>query len=355
MKNEDKLPSIQTVQENLSIGDSLTYKQLTEALNIPYLAGNSKTRQLMQLERFFSYERENTRYIITDIYDHLEPEERPLRSDSVYQRLINILLLSYLKNTENCSAVYTARQWMCILGMVNNQYINDSYKRDIYHDEIEIRGLAFGEHMEEFNRNARRFNYSVFFDRTYSYFRNVFIRCLDELENNMHALDYRNPCFMIYDKSTDGRTLVKRYTTVGEEEIIHETYAETLADYKCTELYQVMIRDSKFRDGFFSELNKRLSIRLNLAPQARISKEIEIRLNTDYSDDLIETDMTIIQQAIHELNTACHNWSNHNAVTYANNKRNFNGNPAKRNWYSIKTQHDLADYYISLENNKEDA
>ena len=94
MRNEDKLPTIETVHERIHEGDVIkNYKALCALLEIPALGGDGKTYQTEYLKRCFSYERKGHKYIITQVFDEVEPVEKALRSDAVYQRVIEIILL----------------------------------------------------------------------------------------------------------------------------------------------------------------------------------------------------------------------------------------------------------------------
>ena len=49
----------------------LSYRELTNYLEIPYLGGNSKEKQLSELSRICNIKKDKTKYEITEVYDVL--------------------------------------------------------------------------------------------------------------------------------------------------------------------------------------------------------------------------------------------------------------------------------------------
>ena len=55
--------------ENISVGDTVNYKQLTDYLEIKYANGKEKLVQLERLTCFLDYEKQKTKFLINGIYD----------------------------------------------------------------------------------------------------------------------------------------------------------------------------------------------------------------------------------------------------------------------------------------------
>ena len=49
----------------------LNYRELTNFLELPYLRGNSKDKQLSELSKICKIEKDKTKYKITEIYDEI--------------------------------------------------------------------------------------------------------------------------------------------------------------------------------------------------------------------------------------------------------------------------------------------
>lgn len=346
MKNQDNIPSMEIVQERVHKGDKIkNYKALCKLLEIRELGGEGKAYQDAYLQRCFSYIRKGHAYIITEVFDEVEPAEKALRSDAVYERTIEIILLDYLRSRRGKPCIYTYREWFSILGMVNKRYTEDMNRLGIEHDEVSIpAALAFGSKKgktsEELNTNASNYNYYAFFSRTSNYFSSRVRNAFSNLDNNRHLIS-SHKVYMIYDGN------YARKADSHELEIIAAAYQETMDLFGIKEEYQIYLRSQTNVKRFYGSLNAHLKKKMLFKYQnAGVYPAIEVLYNEENSDHQIENtdeDMTAVQQAHIELNRKCYEWCNKNAQTYYNRLAGD-----KKDWYSLQAQKDMADYYILI-------
>ena len=103
--SESSIPDV----SKLIIGDNLTYKQLCTLLKVPTNGGNAKKIQLEDWLRYFDYEKNGTKFLITDIYDEFCDYHlifTKLDETSTYGNILNIKLhtgaqLSYVTTGQN--------------------------------------------------------------------------------------------------------------------------------------------------------------------------------------------------------------------------------------------------------------
>lgn len=102
-----------------------------------YTTGESKKAQLngdgeTSFRRFFDFEKDKTKFIITDIYDEELPIGGKTRGNkSIYSTFIELILMNYLANQNNDMEIFTRRKLWVLLGMTNEKYgriSNDSLK-----------------------------------------------------------------------------------------------------------------------------------------------------------------------------------------------------------------------------------
>ena len=180
------------VHKYLGIGELHTYKTLCVALQEEHLSGNSKTKHLKELSRYFDfyYDEEIKRYVIRDLYDIPLP---PLSAANVlYAHHIKAILLTYLathsNNEEN--AIYISSQYLYqTLGMINHQYIE---MKDISR-KGELRE-SLRKELEDKNKDKLFFNIE---DKTLNfYIKNFYDRCRSKfaaiIDSSLKSLDKQN-------------------------------------------------------------------------------------------------------------------------------------------------------------------
>ena len=131
----------------------LSYRELTNYLEIPYLGGNSKEKQLSELSRICNIKKDKTKYEITEIYDKIIDENR---RKSHFSELTNIS-----KEDEHKSGVYKIQ-------LDNDIYIGQTndFKRRFYQHYYgqNIRYKGFGADTEKLLRNGGSFEVLEFED-----------------------------------------------------------------------------------------------------------------------------------------------------------------------------------------------
>lgn len=144
------MKNIEIMDTNLiQPGQIYNYTQLCELLDQPVYHGNQKTHQLKEFERFFSYERNETKngkpgskFTIIDVYE--KPMERNswIAHNAKYVGLIQDVLLGYLlfdaktgdgfepgdgdrirEDVGSCTTHISTNGLMELLGMVNKKYV----------------------------------------------------------------------------------------------------------------------------------------------------------------------------------------------------------------------------------------
>ena len=147
IKDEEKL---QILVDNQS---ELNYRELTNFLELPYLRGNSKDKQLNELSKICKIEKNKTRYKITEIYDEIIDDNR---RKSHFSELTNIS-----KEDEHKYGVYKIQ-------LDNDIYIGQTndFKRRFYQHYYgqNIRYKGFGTDTEKLLRNGGSFEVLEFED-----------------------------------------------------------------------------------------------------------------------------------------------------------------------------------------------
>ena len=115
----------ETVQK-LTADTIYSSTEIYKIFDQPKLGGNSRTAFNKRLSQFASYiyDPKDCLYYITEIYSYPLPDERSTK----YDKLIKILLLNYLLQQENNTAVLGRKQWWEQLNMVNPHYLSLSHK-----------------------------------------------------------------------------------------------------------------------------------------------------------------------------------------------------------------------------------
>ena len=147
IKDEEKLQILVDSQSELN------YRELTNFLELPYLRGYSKDKQLNELSKICKIEKNKTRYKITEIYDEIIDDNR---RKSHFSELTNIS-----KEDEHKSGVYKIQ-------LDNDIYIgqtNDLKRRFYQHYYGQnIRYKGFGADTEKLLRNGGSFEVLEFED-----------------------------------------------------------------------------------------------------------------------------------------------------------------------------------------------
>ena len=147
IKDEEKLQMLVDSQSELN------YRELTNFLELPYLRGYSKDKQLNELSKICKIEKDKTKYKITEIYDEIIDDNR---RKSHFSELTNIS-----KEDEHKSGIYKIQ-------LDNDIYIGQTndFKRRFYQHYYgqNIRDNGFGADTEKLLRNGGSFEVLEFED-----------------------------------------------------------------------------------------------------------------------------------------------------------------------------------------------
>lgn len=147
IKDEEKLQMLVDSQSELN------YRELTNFLELLYLRGYSKDKQLNELSKICKIEKNKTRYKITEIYDEIIDDNR---RKSHFSELTNIS-----KEDEHKAGIYKIQ-------LDNDIYIGQTndFKRRFYQHYYgqNIRYKGFGADTEKLLRNGGSFEVLEFED-----------------------------------------------------------------------------------------------------------------------------------------------------------------------------------------------
>jgi len=220
-----------------------TYPELCRTLGCEVYGGYQKTKQLKDFGRYFNYEKDGKKIIITEIYPEPMNEEYRVAANAKYVTFVQNILLSYLSQQEEEIIYITPQRLWLLLGMVNNKYLvmKQHYRRQ----EL----LTLSEDMDMFDINH-------FFVRS-----NMKIR--DILKSGLGSLKRRKLliCEEVYrigilesDSAYFRSGIVYRDATDNEKKYILRTERKLLKEFGFETDYQMLCSDK--RTDYYNELGK---------------------------------------------------------------------------------------------------
>ena len=257
------------------------YKHLCKFLNEETKTGDSRNAQHKEWSRYFEYEREGHKYIITEIY--LEPlpksDKRSVGNNSEYLPHIELILLDHLSKQHGKVASLTINNIFLLLGMVNKNYVDKNYKiEDNLIDKFYI------DHFNQ--RSYRRLN-RILFD------------ALNNLKNR-RLIDYQSVKMINVDEQINRREHnVIRPATPEECDIIRNIERDVLLDmgfesivlvhlkFKTKEFYESVRNILKEQHGinfYYTQIDLRFTHEHII--QAKSDMETKILLNSKIIDGL---------------------------------------------------------------------
>jgi hypothetical protein len=111
--------------KNLKLGQVIkNYKELCKILNEPEKTGNAKKAQVIDWERYFSYTKEGTKFIINKIYDKPKEKKNSHSNNNIeYIKIIELLILDELAQSKNKGKMFLSKnQTLKELNMINCNY-----------------------------------------------------------------------------------------------------------------------------------------------------------------------------------------------------------------------------------------
>ena len=156
-----------------------TYPELCRTLGCEVYGGYQKTKQLKDFGRYFNYEKDGKKFIITEIYPEPMSEEYRIAANAKYVAFIQNILLSYLSQQEEEIVYITQQQLWTILGMVNNKYFL-------------MRAPHRKEDLMKLSDDMTMFDITHFFSRSGMKFQDIIKTSLDSLKRRKLLL-YERP------------------------------------------------------------------------------------------------------------------------------------------------------------------
>lgn len=150
---------------DLEEGVVYSYKQLCSILGIPMLSGNAKPHQLLELSRWFDYEKISTRYLIKEIYEY-PLSYLPIASTSKYISDMVEIMLSYLYSSNEEVLYLKPSDVYLICGLTNKRYIKYNTSDSSLPQQL----------------NVSPKEVMFFFDRADSYLKGIVKRALESMK-----------------------------------------------------------------------------------------------------------------------------------------------------------------------------
>ena len=163
------------------MGNTLSYKQITDILGIPYIkGGNSKTRQLNEIQQYYNLEKVNRKYKIIEKYK--EPIPIVDNRQSIYYDDLEVIILYALQNSEHYVNTWSTTEALIVTSLVNNNY-------RIGKKDIQLTADALEVDIDYLN---------AFYQSTHSRFKDIFENALKRMQNKK-LIDYKEVT-MIYKR-----------------------------------------------------------------------------------------------------------------------------------------------------------
>lgn len=271
--------------------------EICRIFNQSNLKGNSRTAFNKRLARFasFIYDPKDCLYCITEIYAQPLPDERSTK----YDNLIKVLLLNYLLQQEDNTAVLGRKKWWEQLNMVNPQYLSLSHKTTNFPSTVDLEPLyPFGKPPED----VIQYNIQTFFRQSYSQLNNIFKRALTRLQQQSFII--YSDCFLIKEF---GAT---RIASDDEADIILGVRRTELDRLGLDNLGQLIFRSDLY-DRFYKECAAQLYClhHLSADPNLQIFDCIKIIFTKEGMARQIERDTRKLEEAGVSLNQMMMAWA----------------------------------------------
>jgi len=269
-------PLYNLIQTNLTIGQTIkNYKTLCTLLSEEPKTGNAKIYQVKEWLRYFDYEKDKQKYIITKIHSTPLPKDDNYLygNNSIYIKHIELLLLNHLSRQDGKQTRITLKKLFLLLGMININYIQE--------DKENIK--ADSDFITDYHINH-------FYQRTYQKLREIIFSTLNNLKNR-RLIDYEELTMINIREVNTTNATIEREATEEEKDIIRDIEKETLINMN---LESITIMHLKFKQKeFYSRVNQLLKERHNIN---YTYKDIKISFTKKYIDDALQQAELLIQK-----------------------------------------------------------
>lgn len=228
----------------------ITYRQLCQELNIPQLNGNSKVKQLNQLDGICEYEKRNTKYIFLRMRD---TEERFLFNNrAIYAPYIEYIIseLFAKEGPPNDNLIFfNTMELLYWCNMVNKNFKQVRYASDF--SKVAICAL------NEFNLTDLDF----FVDTTYEKILKPIVRsALKSMDNKKSIVINRG--YKLYSKTQDWIKHKNVLATSPEGKILAKIEAESLTELGIRGMTELMFSKKHLLPKYYALTSQKCEERL---------------------------------------------------------------------------------------------
>lgn len=281
----------------IAVGDCITYKKMCNLLGIETYTGKQKQLQLEMLQRYFDYNKDGTKYIITEIYDEPLPKEYKYPANALYIQYIECILLQYLSLQKgNHTYISSQRLWLQ-LGMINDKFIEKGETLDTRKELLELSSEMTNNDIYDFYKRCR------------SKLSDILNKSLESLSKR-YLIKY-NKTYMIIKKDINGERDICEEATIDEIEEILKVERETLEEYGLQNEQQVFLMNLTVK--FYKTLNRKCNERYGWE---KVFKCYHIIYNTKNVIEALPADKIALQKStlnskiITSINTQAQNLYN---------------------------------------------
>ena len=320
-KNNKLLPQITELDTAVLVTNTpYTYKSLCLLLNLPAVAGSQKKRQLLELSRWFNYEKIGSKYFISEIYPSPLPY-LPVTSSSKYASDVIDILTSYIYNSGEQVLYLKPIDLSIICGLANQRYARYHQNEDQTQLAKELKLLTS--------------DISSFYLRTDSYFRDVLVSSLNSMKNR-GIIQYVET-YVIRVQQNNNEAILREATTEDRQCII-ELQKEAMQRQGIKDIRELWLNEGK-KKKYYEELDL-------LMKEARPDWLFYYKTYKLYYSYKVLSEVTNKDQIKRDLNLKVFQFLNNQSVKQYITSMNSEHPYYTEAWLSA--QRKLSDYLITL-------
>lgn len=335
------------------------YKQLCQILEQPVKFNNSKLAQLKEFTRYFSYEKQGQKIIITEIFDNPKAKQdgRYKGNRSIFTDDIAYVLLEHIHRTNKHT--FTLNELYSLLGFVNERYhsLEHYTKLGKEHNSQSIEELP--------DTVVTVFDVKDFYRRATQKMYRLLYTTLDNLQKR-NLISYDKKKVFVYKDANDN-SVSKKCSTNQELKILNDVKTRVLAEmnfsseqeiygkFKYIEFYSKIIkylREMYDLDYFYTEIliDPRVNLNANTLSEALCNQHRE-NTNTNLITSLNEQ-----MEKRHIINKS--NYDESFRIAYENEKNNTAFGEVNENMINcqcfnpsdtyVDAQKEIAEYLLKL-------
>lgn len=264
----------------------LTYKEICKITGEKEVTGNARYSQIKKWKRFIDLEKikGSQKYLIKEVYKNPLPKES--KQNSLYTKVIELLLMYELSEKEDYTAQYTKTNLYNILGMVNDNFLHKNREN----------ALETATNQDKSFEEIKSWEMNHFYLMTTSKLNEILTSALKSMRRRC-ILDFQE-IMMISLPTEDGFKTYSREATDEEWEKVLEVQKEVLLKHGWDKIPLIQA------GLFYEEVNEELFKRYEWAGAY---KEIKLIYTKEYIKGDIPTVLNEIKDIVHvhqsKLNT----------------------------------------------------